>query len=78
MNWNMTENWNSAGATRSPEATEVLYARQHFVTVCKAFRLQAIDLVYINFKDAEGLERQSLEGARMVNLKAHANRVGQS
>jgi len=53
------------GATRTTEASELMYARQHFVTVAKAFRLQAIDLVHIDFKDMEGLMRQSAEGARM-------------
>ena len=38
------------GATRTPEATELLYARQKVVTIAKAYRLQAIDLVHINFK----------------------------
>jgi len=53
------------GATRTPEATELVYARQAIVTAAKAFRLQAIDLVHIDYKDLVGLERQSLEGARM-------------
>uniref|UniRef100_A0A914Z2V9 Citramalyl-CoA lyase, mitochondrial n=1 Tax=Panagrolaimus superbus TaxID=310955 RepID=A0A914Z2V9_9BILA len=50
------------GATRSNEGTETLFARQRFVTCCKAFNLQAIDSVYIDIKDIEGLRRQSLEG----------------
>ncbi|XP_022103542.1 citrate lyase subunit beta-like protein, mitochondrial [Acanthaster planci] len=53
------------GATRTPEATELMYARQKVVTIAKAYRLQAIDLVHIDYKDLESLERQSLEGARM-------------
>ncbi|XP_046445883.1 citramalyl-CoA lyase, mitochondrial-like [Daphnia pulex] len=53
------------GATRTPEAKELLYSRQYFVTCAKAYRLQAIDLVYINFKNIDGLFRQSLEGAQM-------------
>jgi len=51
------------GATRTKQSTELLYARQSVVTAAKAFGLQAIDLVYIDYKDLEGLERQSLEGA---------------
>lgn len=39
------------GATRSPEADELLYARQNIIVHAKAFGLQAIDLVNINFKD---------------------------
>ncbi|TRY64099.1 hypothetical protein TCAL_12594 [Tigriopus californicus] len=53
------------GATRTPEARELLYARQKLVTVAKAFQLQAIDLVHIDYKDLEGLKVQSAEGARM-------------
>uniref|UniRef100_A0AC35TVJ5 HpcH_HpaI domain-containing protein n=1 Tax=Rhabditophanes sp. KR3021 TaxID=114890 RepID=A0AC35TVJ5_9BILA len=50
------------GATRSKEGTETLYARQHFVSICKAFNLQAIDSVYIDLKDPEGLHKQSVQG----------------
>ena len=53
------------GATRTAEATELLYARQKLVMVAKAFGLQAIDLVHIDYKDLQGLRRQSEEGARM-------------
>eukprot|EP00088_Acartia_fossae_P051628 TRINITY_DN5800_c0_g1_i10.p1 TRINITY_DN5800_c0_g1~~TRINITY_DN5800_c0_g1_i10.p1 ORF type:complete len:336 (-),score=36.40 TRINITY_DN5800_c0_g1_i10:136-1143(-) len=52
------------GATRTKESTELFYARQAVVTAAKAFKLQAIDLVYIDYKDLDGLERQSLEGAQ--------------
>ena len=38
------------GATRTPDAKELLYARQKIVTVAKAYRLQAIDLVHIDYK----------------------------
>ena len=38
------------GITRTNEAKELLFARQQFVTVVKAHRLQAIDLVYIDYK----------------------------
>ena len=51
-----------SGATRSNEGTETLFARQRFVTCCKAFNLQAIDSVYIDIPDIEGLRKQSLEG----------------
>ncbi|CAL4066277.1 unnamed protein product, partial [Meganyctiphanes norvegica] len=53
------------GATRTSEAKELLFARQYVVTVAKAFRLQAIDLVYIDYKDLSGLRIQSEEGAGM-------------
>lgn len=51
------------GATRSSAASELLFARQHFVTAVKTHGLQAIDIVYIDYKDLQGLERQSIEGA---------------
>ncbi|PIK52075.1 putative citrate lyase subunit beta-like protein, mitochondrial-like [Apostichopus japonicus] len=55
----------SIGATRTADAHELLYARQKVVATAKAFGMQAIDLVYIDFKDSVGLEEQSLQGARM-------------
>ena len=53
----------SIGATRSIEATELLYARQAVVTVCAAYEIQAIDIVYIDFHDTEGLRREAQQGA---------------
>lgn len=53
------------GATRSDNCQEVLLARQQVVLVAKAFELQAIDAVYINYRDLEGLQRQASEGAAM-------------
>lgn len=35
------------------------------VVTTKAFGLQAIDLVYIDYKDVEGLRQQAREGALM-------------
>jgi len=55
----------SIGATRTKEATEVLYARSAVVTACAANDLQAIDMVYIDFKDAEGLRLEAEQGARL-------------
>ena len=52
------------GATRTKENTELLLARQQVVLAAKAHRLQAIDAVYIDYKDREGLQRQAEEGAR--------------
>jgi len=51
------------GATRTKSNVELLLARQMVVTAAKAHKLQAIDAVYIDYKDAEGLRRQSEEGA---------------
>lgn len=53
----------SVGATRTKEATEVLYARSAVVAACAANDLQAIDMVYIDFKDSEGLRLEAEQGA---------------
>ena len=53
----------SIGATRTQEATEVLYARSAVVTACAANELQAIDMVYIDFRDTEGLRLEAEQGA---------------
>eukprot|EP00064_Thunnus_orientalis_P008189 superscaffoldBa00000959_g8212 len=55
----------SIGATRTKDARELLYARQKVVVTTKAFGLQAIDLVHIDYKDTEGLRQQAREGALM-------------
>ncbi|XP_051882690.1 citramalyl-CoA lyase, mitochondrial isoform X2 [Pristis pectinata] len=55
----------SIGATRTEDARELIYARQKVVATAKAFSLQAIDLVYIDYKDEKGLSKQSREGALM-------------
>jgi len=53
----------SVGATRTKEATEVLYARSMVVAACAANDLQAIDMVYIDFKNSEGLRAEAEQGA---------------
>jgi citrate lyase beta subunit len=53
----------SIGAVRTKEATELLYARQAVVTACAANDLQAIDIVFIDFKDNEGLRVEAEQGA---------------
>jgi citrate lyase beta subunit len=53
----------SVGATRTKEGTEVLYARSSVVTACAANDLQAIDMVYIDFRDIEGLRAEAQQGA---------------
>ncbi len=55
----------SVGATRTREATEVLYARSAVVVACAANELQAIDMVYIDFRDVEGLRLEAEQGARL-------------
>lgn len=53
------------GATRTPEAQELLYVRSRLVLYCVAYGLQAIDLVTVNFKDQLVLEKESTQGAQM-------------
>lgn len=53
------------GAERTKEAKELTYARQKVLMVAKAFRLQAIDMVFIDIHDKEGLKITSEEGARL-------------
>jgi citrate lyase beta subunit len=54
------------GATRTKEAWEVFYARSAVVTHAAAYGLQAIDMVYIDFHDLQGLRQEALEGARLA------------
>src|SRR5215216_1314755 len=53
----------SVGATRTKEAMEVLYARSAIVMACAANDLQAIDMVYIDFRDIEGVRLEAQQGA---------------
>src|SRR5512134_999883 len=69
----------SIGATRTREATEVLYARSAVITACAANDLQAIDMVYIDFRDVEGLRLEAEQGARLGfsgKQSIHPNQVG--
>lgn len=61
----MSDLFYPTGATRTKDAKELLYARQKVVVTTKAFGLQAIDLVYIDYQDVEGLRQQAREGALM-------------
>ena len=56
---------NDIGAIRSHDGWEVFYARSAVVTHCAAYSLQAIDMVYVNFHDNEGLILEANQGARM-------------
>jgi citrate lyase subunit beta-like protein len=38
------------GATRTKDALELSFARQYLVTVCKSFKIQAVDMVFIDYK----------------------------
>jgi citrate lyase subunit beta-like protein len=54
------------GATRTHEGWELFYARSAVATYAAAFGLQAIDMVYIDFNDSEGLRREAIQGAQMA------------
>lgn len=47
------------GATRTDEGTEVLYAREHVVLAAGAADIDAIDTVYTDFSDADGLREEA-------------------
>jgi citrate lyase subunit beta-like protein len=53
----------SVGATRTPEAVELLYARQAVLTAAAANGLQAIDIVTIDFTDIQAVRREAEFGA---------------
>ncbi|MEJ5226133.1 MAG: CoA ester lyase [Anaerolineales bacterium] len=55
----------SVGATRSRNGWEVLYARSSVVVACAANDLQAIDMVFIDFKDPVNLRIEAAQGAAM-------------
>jgi citrate lyase beta subunit len=55
----------SVGATRTPEATELLYARLAVVTACAAFDLQAIDIVCIDFRNPDVVRAEAEFGAKL-------------
>jgi citrate lyase subunit beta-like protein len=53
------------GARRSSQAWEVFYARSALVTHAAAYELQAIDMVYVDFHDLEGLRSEAEFGAQL-------------
>jgi len=53
------------GATRTRDGWEVFYARSAVVLHAIAFGLQAIDQVYIDFRDTRGLLRECQQGVQM-------------
>jgi citrate lyase subunit beta-like protein len=52
-------------AIRTPHATELLFARSQLVTTAKAYSLQAIDMVHIDFKDLPALATECREGRQL-------------
>lgn len=55
----------SVGAIRSPEGTEVLYARSHIVACAGAAGIDAVDQVWAAYKDLDGLRKDAAMGARL-------------
>uniref|UniRef100_A0A7C1JWP1 CoA ester lyase n=1 Tax=Caldilinea aerophila TaxID=133453 RepID=A0A7C1JWP1_9CHLR len=47
------------GAIRTPEGWEVFYARSAVVIAAAAYGLQAFDMIYADYHDLEGLEKES-------------------
>ncbi len=54
------------GAQRTPEGWEIFYARSAVVTAAKAYRLQAIDMVYFDLNDLAGFEAECRSGRQMA------------
>src|SRR5688500_20209668 len=55
----------NVGAVRTPEGLEILYARSHVVACAAAAGIQAIDQVWPDYKDPEGLRKDAAMGARL-------------
>jgi citrate lyase subunit beta-like protein len=53
------------GAQRTPEGDEIFYARSAVVAYAAAFGLQAIDMLWTDFRDRAGLEILAAQGARL-------------
>jgi citrate lyase beta subunit len=55
----------SIGAVRTTEAWELLTARSLVVMHAKAFGLQAIDMVTVDYKDIDRVKREAIFGAQL-------------
>jgi len=53
------------GALRTQEAWEVFYARSAVVTHAAAYKLHAIDMVFVNLNDIAGMLQEAKFGAQM-------------
>ncbi|MGB9669092.1 MAG: HpcH/HpaI aldolase/citrate lyase family protein, partial [Anaerolineales bacterium] len=53
------------GGMRTKNGNEVLFARSAVALYAAAFQLQAIDMVYIDFKDEAGLTSESQAGVEL-------------
>lgn len=54
------------GAVRTREGQEIFYARSATVIHAAAYGLQALDMVYMDLHDIDGLRQESQEAARMA------------
>ncbi|HEV8377108.1 MAG TPA: CoA ester lyase [Candidatus Polarisedimenticolia bacterium] len=67
------------GAVRTPEGAEGVWARGAVVIMAAAHALQAIDTVFIDLNDEEGLRRESWEACRMGyagKMAIHPKQIG--
>jgi len=67
------------GITRTSSRLELLYTRQALVCHAKAFEMDAIDLVCIDFKNEEALIVEATEGSQMGftgKQAIHPNQIG--
>lgn len=67
------------GATRTESGTEVLYAREHVVLAASAAGVDAIDTVYTDYEDVDGLEAETRFAAQLGfdgKLAIHPAQVG--
>jgi citrate lyase subunit beta/citryl-CoA lyase len=55
----------SVGAMRTKEGLEILYARSHVVACAAAAGIDAIDIVYPDFKDPQGLAKEVAIGVQL-------------
>ena len=67
------------GAVRTRPGWEIFYARSAVVTHAAAFGLQAIDMVFMDIHDIDGLREELVQGAQMAysgKQIIHPNQVG--
>jgi citrate lyase beta subunit len=65
------------GATRTRDGAEVFFARSTLVTWAAAYWLQAIDMVYVDYQDLDGLAREARQGAELGFAGKQAIHPGQ-
>lgn len=66
------------GATRTPEGTEVLFARQRVVLAAATAGIEAIDTVFTDFTDSDGLREETKFAAQLGfvgKMVIHPNQV---